>query len=456
MNIEAIKDNIKHMKEVARELYVFTNQIDIIKNLETNKKIVINTEEKRLLDEVITSLTGQLKILNDSMPELVQSIGFFKKLEGEEEQISSVKQKLVQIEYSPDERKPRVALTITDKDKKEFLNNLSKSNLSINKLKKKYAVEKPENINFGKPNYYAKISNHFFRNISNKIVSRNHFDGLNKDLRMMNSNFVLGTYVSIIFFTAFLFFLFSIILLIVLLFYDLSLTFPFIREIPSGQTVISRLFQYFWVIFLVPAVVGALMYIYPSSEAKSLGNKIDQELPFVAIHMSAIATSGVEPVSIFKIIIRTKEYIYSNIEFRKLMNLINFHGKDFVSALRETSRTCPSEKMKVLLDGLATTITSGGNLHQYLDKHAETLLFDYKLEREKYTKTSETFMDIYISICIAAPMIFLMLFVIMGSTGSLIGYLGIGVDLLSILIILGIVFINIGFLVFLKLKQPAM
>ena len=100
MNIEAIKDNIKHMKEVARELYVFTNQIDIIKNLETNKKIVINTEEKRLLDEVITSLTGQLKILNDSMPELVQSIGFFKKLEGEEEQISSVKQKLVQIEYS--------------------------------------------------------------------------------------------------------------------------------------------------------------------------------------------------------------------------------------------------------------------------------------------------------------------------------------------------------------------
>ena len=52
--------------------------------------------------------------------------------------------------------------------------------------------------------------------------------------------------------------------------------------------------------------------------------------------------------------------------------------------------------------------------------------------------------------------IFLMLFVIMGSTGSLIGYLGIDVDMLSFLIILGIVFINVAFLMFLKFKQPAM
>lgn len=454
MNIEAIKDNISHMKDIAKELYVFTNQIDIIKNLETSRRVSINTEEKRLLEEVIGSLTSQIKILNNSIPELVSGIGFFKKLEGEK-QVTREGEKLIQIEYNQ-EIKGKVALTITDKDKKEFIENLSKSSLSIYKLKKKYAVEKPENINFGKANYYAKISNHFFRNLSNNFVSKKYFDSLNKDLRMMNSNFVLGTYVSMILFTSFIFFLFSIFVLIILLFYNLSPNFPFIQDLSPGQTIIGRFLQFFWILFLIPAVTGLLMYLYPSSEAKNLGKKINQELPFVVIHMSAVATSGVEPLSIFKIILRTEEYKYSNIEFRKLMNLINFHGKDFVSALRETARTCPSEKMKVLLDGLATTITSGGDLHQYLDKHAETLLFDYKLEREKYTKTSETFMDIYISIVIAAPMIFLMLFVIMGSTGSLIGYLGISADLLSILIIIGIVFINIGFLVFLKLKQPLM
>jgi len=456
MSITAIKDNINHMKEIVRELYIFTNQIDIIKNLEVSKKFVINNEEKKLLIEVIGSLTEQFKMLNNSTSELVNSIGFFKKLETGQMLVPRPNQKLVQIEFSPQEAKEKVLLTITDKDKKDFLENLSKSNLSINKLKKKFSVEKSENVNFGKANYYAKLSNHFFRNFSNKLIAKNYFNSLNKDLRMMNSPFVVGTYVSMIFFSVLLAFIFSLFLFMTLLFFNIGFAYPFFSDIAASETIFTRILNYFWVLIVIPLVCGLLLYIYPSSESKNLGKKIDQELPFVAIHMSAIATSGVEPISIFKIILRTEEYKYSSIEFRKLLNLINFHGKDFVNALRETSRTCPSLKMKVLLDGLATAITSGGNLHEYLDKHSESLLFDYKLEREKYTKTSETFMDIYISIAIAAPMIFLMLFVIMGSTGSLVGYLGLSVDMLSILIILGIVFINIGFLVFLKLKQPLM
>ena len=82
-------------------------------------------------------------------------------------------------------------------------------------------------------------------------------------------------------------------------------------------------------------------------------------------------------------------------------------------------------------------------------------MFDFKLEREKYTKTSETFMDIYISVVIAAPMIFLMLFVIMGSTGATETFLGLSAGVLSFLIILAITLLNLGFLLFLRMKQPA-
>ena len=76
----------------------------------------------------------------------------------------------------------------------------------------------------------------------------------------------------------------------------------------------------------------------------------------------------------------------------------------------------------------------------------------YKLEREKYTRTSEAMMDIYISISIAAPMILLMLFIIMGSTGMY--FLGLTTDTMAILIILALVVLNVVFLLFLKLKQP--
>jgi flagellar protein FlaJ len=198
-----------------------------------------------------------------------------------------------------------------------------------------------------------------------------------------------------------------------------------------------------------------LFYIIPLSEAKNLGRRIDQELPFVTIHMSAIASSGLEPVSIFRIILKGDDYKYTNIEFKKIMNLINFHGESTANALRKISMSTPSQKLKELLNGLAVTITSGGELSNFLNQHAETMLFDYKLEREKNNKVSETFMDIYISVAIAAPMILLMMFVIIGSTGLIGNFFNLSINAISLLLILFIVVLNIFFLLFLKIKQPA-
>ena len=93
-----------------------------------------------------------------------------------------------------------------------------------------------------------------------------------------------------------------------------------------------------------------------------------------------------------------------------------------------------------------------GQLQDFFEKRAQGLLFDYQLEREKYTKNAETFMDIYISLVIAAPMILLMLFVIMGSTGMY--FMGLSPGIMSFLIILVVIFLNIAFLVFLRVKQP--
>ncbi len=453
MGFEALQGNLKHTKEIVREIYVFTNQLEQIKNLETGSNLAVESKEKKLLENTINSLTNQLRILNNSIPGLIQNIEFYQKLSYKEVKPiakQAPRNKLVEVKYNPAPNQD-VALTIGSSEKKEFLENLSNSNLSIMQLKKKYAVNKrsPE---FGKPNAYAKISNRFFRNYSNKLISKGYFEVLNKNLRAINSPFVLGTYVSMIFFTMVIAFIAGIFLFILLLFFNLGLTLPFFSLVE--EPILLRFSKVIWIIFILPIASGFLIYFFPSSESKNLGSKIDQELPFVTIHMSAIATSGVEPINIFKIILKSEEYRYTIIQFRKLMNLINFHGKDFVTALRTTAKSCPSPKLRTLLDGLATTATSGGSLHQFLSKHAETLLFDYKLEREKYTKASETFMDIYISIVIAAPMILLMLFVIMGSTGW--GFMGLTVNILSLLIIFGIAILNIGFLIFLNLKQPAM
>ncbi|MEK6819917.1 MAG: hypothetical protein AABY03_01825, partial [Nanoarchaeota archaeon] len=72
-------------------------------------------------------------------------------------------------------------------------------------------------------------------------------------------------------------------------------------------------------------------------------------------------------------------------------------------------------------------------------------------EREKSTKAAETFMDIYISVVIAAPMILMLLLMMMRISG-----LGIPLSTgaITLMMILGVVGINMVFLIFLQIKQP--
>ena len=167
--------------------------------------------------------------------------------------------------------------------------------------------------------------------------------------------------------------------------------------------------------------------------------------------MSSISGSMIEPSNIFKIIISTGEYPNIKKEFTKILNEINIYGLDLVSALRNCSFNCPSSKLAELYNGLATTINSGGNLPEFFDKRSQSLLFEYKIEREKYTKSVEPFMDVYISVVIAAPMILMLLLMMMKMTGLGIQMSG---GLITLSIVSGVSMINVVFLMFLKLKQP--
>ncbi|MEK6884177.1 MAG: hypothetical protein AABY22_31395, partial [Nanoarchaeota archaeon] len=80
------------------------------------------------------------------------------------------------------------------------------------------------------------------------------------------------------------------------------------------------------------------------------------------------------------------------------------------------------------------------------------LLFEYKLDRERRNKTAETFMDIYISVVIAAPMILMLLLIIIKASG--LGGINLGIGPLTLIILAIISVINIIFLIILHLKQP--
>jgi hypothetical protein len=318
--------------------------------------------------------------------------------------------------------------------------------VTLRRMKKK--EKKEEVVKEREASNYIKVANEWFSKLSDKIIGEKTFFEMERDLIKANLQFTPRSYISVTLLSTCVAFLCSIVLALFFFFFKISPTLPiiFMNTNPIG----TRLLIALAIIVLTPVITFLIMYAYPGMEKGSNESRIEEELPFATIHMSAISGSMIDPSKIFNIIITTHEYPYLEKEFKKLINEINLYGYDLVSALRNSAYNTPSRKLSELLNGLATTINSGGYLPEFFDKRSQTLLFENRLEQEKKNKGAETFMDIYISLVIAAPMILMILLMMMKISG-----LGISMStqMITVIMVVAVGMINLVFLGFLQLKK---
>ena len=169
--------------------------------------------------------------------------------------------------------------------------------------------------------------------------------------------------------------------------------------------------------------------------------------------MAAIAGSGAQPISMFRLLLNSGEYKGLESEIKKIVNYVNLFGYDLSTALKTVSSTTPSKRFKDVLSGLAATIESGGSLKSYLSSMAEDTMNTYKLDRKKYVESLSTYSDIYTGVLIAAPLLFLVTLAIINVLGGAIG--GIGVATIAIFgTYVAIPVLNIMFVLFLNIIQP--
>lgn len=427
MAVDKLMENFERQKKIAGEISGLSGEL-------RNSR---NPEEKKIISSQIESLRNSLRKSGQEVVEATERISVPKPLITAQPVPSFQMQPARTVIPMKEEGKPG--------KRQEKISGLEKLTLKRMKKKEVKVVKKKEK----KPNLYVKIANSIFYNTSMSLIKKGKFYMLRKDLIRANLEFVPANYVSVIFFTTIVSFFAAVLITAFFLFFNLVASPPFI--VPVEENLGLRFLKVLWILLAVPAVVFLFSYFYPSMEKKSLESRINQELPFATIHMSSISHSMIEPSKIFSIIISTEEYPNLEKEFTKLLNEINIYGYDLVTALRDMAFNSPSRKLGELYNGLATTITSGGDLPEFFDKRAQTLLFEHRLEREKHSKAAETFMDIYISVVIAAPMILMLLLMMMRISG-----LGISLStgMITLVMVLGVSLMNILFLAFLHLKQP--
>ena len=430
--IEELRKNVETEIAMLREISDYTMRLS-----------VANEQEKKLLLGAIEALRSSIKIINKSVPGLISRVSAANKLPAK-----NVKTNFEDVSFKRTDSNLNVTIDIKDRNK--FLKELSISESFVKKLNKKKGEEKEKYEEFKAARGYLKLSNKFFLNKSIDLINKGYFKSLSTEIKKSNIDILFEAYVAMILFSTVISFFASFFIILFFMFFNISLNWPMISSFHGNY--FTRLVSILWISVVVPVLTFLAIYFYPSTERGSIAKKIDQELPFAVIHMSAISGSGIEPSEIFKIIGLSKEYPYLRREIRKVLNQINLYGYDLVTALNNVSKSTPSAKLAELFSGLTTTINSGGSLSEFFDKRAETLLVSYRLEREKYTKIAETFMDIYISVVIAAPMILMLLLVMIQVSKISIGFTS--GEMTAIMVII-VALINMAFLAVLKLKQPS-
>lgn len=251
------------------------------------------------------------------------------------------------------------------------------------------------------------------------------------------------SYVSSICLTALIVYLISLVILLIL-----NLT---ILELNIFLMIISIIF--------IPLIMGMITFVlgifYPHQRIMSRSRSIDANLPFAIAHMGAIATSGIPPSAIFKLLSKFKEYDVLSEEMEKIVRNMEVFGLDPLSSIKEVAKRTPSEKFKQLLLGLVSTIESGGDLKTYLKNAGEQSLFTWRMRREKYLQQLSAYAEIYTGLLIATPLFLISLFSIMYMIQPELG----GFDILQLMklsIYLLVPLLNVGFLMFLQVTQVEM
>jgi len=317
---------------------------------------------------------------------------------------------------------------------KENKNEIKKEEIKrFIKSKKKPTKLKPiQEYSVYRSNAYAKLSNYFFEGFTFKFLKKYPMQSLNKALQLADIKLFSRTYIAMMFFST----------AIAIPFFFL-LTFLFteklVLSIPAA--------------FLGALFTFALVYAYPHSLINQRRRKIKTDLVFATVHMAAIAGSGAPPTKIFALLVESNEYRGLESDLKKILNYLNLFGYNLSTALRTVANSTPSYEWKELLNGIVSTIETGGDLKKYLKDKADDALVTYRLDQQKYVATLSTYSDVYTGILVTAPLLFLVTLAILDKISPTIGGVSIGViAALGTYVLLPVV--NIAFILFLNITQP--
>lgn len=284
------------------------------------------------------------------------------------------------------------------------------------------------------PNYAA-IAHRTFGGFSKYV--KTYFADLQEDLQKAGIKYTLEEYLSIAIFTTFIFFFIE------------AAVFAFIFGL-IGINVFTASALGLTLAVALSGLLLFLFYSYPITASKTRGGRITKILPFAVSYLATMSSSRLPPIAAFRTLAKFEEYGEVSKEAREIVQNVDVFGMTFSNAIRRQARRTPSSEMRELFWGIDNVTSSGGNLTEYLEKKAETLMGDYRRKIRKYSQDLSLFMEIYLTLIITGSIFFIILSSIVAALSGGLGTIAIQTFIVFILIPL----ISMGFIVLIKSISP--
>jgi len=229
----------------------------------------------------------------------------------------------------------------------------------------------------------------------------------------------------------------------------LSVLLLFVFNIPLGSTL---LFGFGGALFTWAfSVIG--FYLYPVYRADKHKRDLDDELPFTTGYMAILASAGVSPEKIFHSLSNLNLPLAASTEAKEVVKNINLFGLDVISALEKASSRTPSEKFRDAIEGIISTIHTGGNLGAFLREKFKTAMKLKRLNLKKYSDNLSVLSEVYVALLLTGPLLLVIMVTVMSVMGGGLGILSPDL-LLSLLTYLAIPVCAVIFLIILDSTSP--
>ena len=457
-----IVNSAKNILDLIENIKVIDNQVALLKKVKSLSQI-----QKKQLNDLLLKRKNLLAKIDSESANIYKIINPLQALQKKQQtsKIEKIEKPLVlpkpQVTMPKERETPKIALqqpeevsdfeskkfrNLTKEEKKRFIKELNikkeelKRFVKLQKEKEKGKIKttiEKQDYSIYRPSKVGEIANKYMKKYADAFVTKypKFFEPMFNNFKMVEMELLSRTYVSMMLF-------FTILSLPGIFLFFLALNFAF------KLSVLKLVLVSFAGMILT--FIG--FYFYPSSLIGGKRSNIKLELPFALVHMSAVAGSGANPMSIFELIADSDEYPELKKEIKKILNYVNLFGYNLTNALKNVAATTPSPEFKELLNGMISTIETGGDLRSYLKEKSYDALNTYRLDRKKQVEALATYSEVYTAILIASPLLLLVTLAIINSIGGNLG--GLSVVTIAWISILGVLpLLNIGFMVFVNISQ---